>query len=188
MKIANSSYLAFNQLPKLMFRQILTSKAKQLQNKAFIFPFGYGVLGQLKNGLNVAVSKEKRTGAFPKSGCSITDGCNVPIGATRRKHPMKKYLSAPLCNTQTHPREWRWIESHYKSAMQLPDPWPHWYKETAATFLGSISAFTSQKLNQKSTWEGVACRTAGQYHTSSELVPNDLQGEEPGCTFKIRTM
>lgn len=108
MKLANSSYLAFNQLPKLMFRQILTSKAKQLQNKAFIFPFGYGVLGQLKRsqlrtekGLSVAVSKKKRTGAFPKSGCSFTDGCNVPVEATRRKYPRKKYLSAPLCNTDS---------------------------------------------------------------------------------------
>lgn len=129
MKIANSSYLGFDQLPKLMFRQILTSKAKQLQNKAFIFPSGCRALGQLRRSqfptekeLSVAVSKEKRTGAFPKSCCSITDGCNAPVGATRAKYPMKKYFSAPLCNTQTHPLEWRgyWKPLHITYAAAWP--------------------------------------------------------------------
>lgn len=99
MKIANSSYLAFDQLPKLMFRQILTSKAKQLQNKAFIFPSGCGVLGWLKRSqfptekeLSVAVSKEKRTGAFPRSRCSITHGCNAPVGSHKNKISNEKIL------------------------------------------------------------------------------------------------
>lgn len=152
MKIANSSYLGFDQLPKLMFRQILTSKAKQLQNKAFIFPSGYRALGQLKRSqfptekeLSVAVSKEKRTGAFPKSRCSITDDCNAPVGATTTKYPMKKYL---MHHSVIH-RLIHWneggIESYYTSPMQLPNPLAHWYRETAITHLGSISAFRSQR-------------------------------------------
>lgn len=175
MKIANSSYLGFDQLPKLMFRQILTSKAKQLQNKAFIFPSGYGVLGQLKRsqfptekGLSVAVSKEKRTGAFPRSGCSITDGCSVPVGATRTKYPMKKYWNAPLCNTQTHPLEWRWYWKPLHITYAAAWPLATLVQWNCSRSFGLHFCFQiTEKLNQKQppSWEAVTCRTA-QHHIS----------------------
>lgn len=185
MKIANSSYLGFDQLPKLMFTQILTSKEKQLQNKAFIFPSGCRALGQLKRSqfptekeLSVAVSKEKRTDKFPKSRCSITDGCDAPVGATTTKYPMKKYSIAPLCNTQTHPLQWRgyWKPLHSTHAHTGTGKLHH---SSGLHFCFQIT----QKLNQTSTASSQGRALPHFSRTGAKW----LMREEP-YILKIRTV
>lgn len=107
---------------------------------------------------------------------------------------MRKFLSVPFCNRETHPLERGGIESHYTSLMQLLESGDTGTRQTASTHLGStstschnISAMRSCTKRTKiaHNLETVTCRTAEKYHTVQEKVlPYDLHG----CIFKIRTV
>lgn len=115
-KIPNSSYQGFEQLSKLMFRQILISKAKQLQKGTFIFPFSYVVLEKLKRSCKFLQKKPQCSSEQGDKDYYISQSLVVVLqmvamfmvrAKTRTKYQTRKILRVPLCNIQPHPLERR---------------------------------------------------------------------------------